>query len=66
MTSHSLAHLAIALRSMFSNCAVKSICSTIRYKLVSSEKSQWISFKISLIKSKNNNGPNVEPWGHLL
>ena len=63
-TSHSLAHLAIVSRSMFSNCAVSSGCSTIRYKLVSSAKSQifaWISFTISLIKSKNYNVPNIEP-----
>ena len=64
MTSHSLAHLAIVSKSMFSNCAVTFGCSTMRYKLVSSAKSQilaWISFTISSIKSKNNNGANIEP-----
>ena len=34
VTSHSFVHLAIVSRSMFSNCAVASGCSTIRYKLV--------------------------------
>ena len=66
VTSDSLAHLAIDSRSTFSNCAVTSGCSTIRYELVSSAKSRifaWISFTISLIKTKNNNGPNIEPWG---
>ena len=66
MTRHSLAHLAIATRSMFSHCAVTSRCSTIRYKLVTLAKSRifaWISFTISLIKSKNKNDPNIEPQG---
>ena len=40
VTSHSLVHLAIFSRSMFSKCAVTSGCSTIRYKLVSSAKSR--------------------------
>ena len=64
VTRHSLAHLAIVSRSMFSSFAVTSGCSTIRYKLVSSAKSRifaWISLTISLLKSKNNNGPNIEP-----
>ena len=55
-------------RSMFSNCAVASGCSTIRYKLASSVKSRmfaWISFTIASIKSKNNNGPNKNLGGHL-
>ena len=39
VTSHSLAHLAIVSRSIFSNCAVTSGCSTLRYELVSSVKS---------------------------
>ena len=64
VTSHSLIHLGIVSRSMFSSCAVTSGCSTIRYKLASSVKSlifAWISFMISLMKSKNYNGPNIEP-----
>ena len=36
VTSHTLAHLAIVSGYMFSNCAVTSGCSKIRYKLVSS------------------------------
>ena len=64
VTSHSLAHLAIVSRYMFSSCAETSGCSAIRYKHVSSTKSRifaWISFMISLIKSKLNNDPNIEP-----
>ena len=60
VTSHSLVHLAIVSRYMFSNCAVISGCSTTRHKLVSSAKSTifaFISFTISLIKSKNDNSP---------
>ena len=57
MTIHSLAHLAMVSRSMFSNCVVTSGCFTIRYKLVSSAKKSNICmnlFTISLIKSNNN------------
>ena len=63
-TCHSLAHLAIVSRSMFSNCTVTSRYSIIRYKLVTTVKSRifaCISFMVSFIKSKNNNGPNIEP-----
>ena len=59
-----LGHLTMVSRSMFSSCAVTSGFSTIRYKLVPSAKNRifaWISLTISLIKSKNNNGPNIEP-----
>ena len=66
VTSHSLVHLTFVPRSMFSNCAVTSGCSTIRYKLVLSAKSRifaCISFTISLLKSKNNNGTYLESWG---
>ena len=52
VTSHTLAHLAIASRSMFSYCAVTSQFSTIRFKLVSSAKSRifaWILIMMSLI-----------------
>ena len=64
VTSHNLAHWAIATRSMFSHCAMTSRCFRISYKLVSLAKSRifpWISFTISLIKSKNNNELNREP-----
>ena len=69
VTSHSLAQLVTVSTYMFSNWAVTSGCSTVRNKPVSSAKSQVfarISFTISFIKSKNNNGPNIEHWWHLL
>ena len=59
-----LGPFSFCLKVYVSNCAVTPGCSTIRYKLVSSAKSRifaWMSFTISLIKSKNNNGPNIEP-----
>ena len=42
VTSHSLAHLSIVSRSMFSYCAVTSGCSTMRYKLVSSANVEYL------------------------
>ena len=42
VTSHSLAHLAVVSRSMFSNCAVTSGCSTIRYNVYRQGKAEYL------------------------
>lgn len=66
VTNHWLDHLWILSRSLFNVLLAMTGLSTIMYKVVSSANNlivDLMSNTISFIYTRNNNGPNIEPWG---